>query len=328
MPRARELLTAIATLAVAIGAGFAVESGEAVVNKYGAAGRPSFGATAGAAHMGPEPAPVVLISTNRATAVPGFVPDATIRRVTAPAAPDLPDVHRDVPPDNGGQVPSCEMTAKAQAQPGAMVAVSLSAPCAINERLTVHHHGLAFTMTTDAEGRLIMLAPALREQAVFILAFADGDGAVAYAHVPDLADVERVALQWRGAAGFELHAREFGADYGTAGHIWHGAVPHGDTQRHGVLTRLGDPSVAGALLAEIYTFPAKAAGREGTIDLSIEAEVTSANCNQQVTAHSIEMRPAGGLKKRDLTLTVPDCDAIGSFLVLNNLVSDMKVASN
>ncbi|MFT5799447.1 MAG: hypothetical protein ACI84R_004188, partial [Candidatus Azotimanducaceae bacterium] len=29
-----------------------------------------------------------------------------------------------------------------------------------------------------------------------------------------------------------------------------------------------------------------------------------------------------------LTLAVPDCDAKGSFLVLNNLVEDLTVASN
>ena len=40
------------------------------------------------------------------------------------------------------------------------------------------------------------------------------------------------------------------------------------------------------------------------------------------------MMADGAMKTQDLTLAVPGCDAVGSFLVLNNLVTDLKVASN
>ncbi len=32
------------------------------------------------------------------------------------------------------------------------------------------------------------------------------------------------------------------------------------------------------------------------------------------------------METRDLILSVPDCDAVGDFLVLNNLVDDLKIA--
>ena len=56
--------------------------------------------------------------------------------------------------------------------------------------------------------------------------------------------------------------------------------------------------------------------------------MTASNCGREIEAQSLEIGPDGTLKTRNLTLSVPDCDAVGSFLVLNNLVSDLKVASN
>ncbi|WP_420014177.1 hypothetical protein [Tateyamaria sp.] len=215
--------------------------------------------------------------------------------------------------------------------PGAMVNLMLSAPCAANERLTIHHNGLMFTEATGADGMLDVVVPALTEQAVFIMAFSNGDGAVAQTVIDDLYGYDRVALQWRGQAGFQLHAREFGADYGATGHIWAGVEPDVAGMiggQHGFLMQLGNRDVAQPLVAEVYTFPTSKTAQDGTIDLSVEAEVTTQNCGLEVEAQSIEMTENGNLKTQDLTLAVPGCDAVGSFLVLNNLVSDLKVASN
>ena len=89
-------------------------------------------------------------------------------------------------------------------------------------------------------------------------------------------------------------------------------------------TRLGDGGTLAPQLAEI-NFP-RAAQRQGTIALSVEAEVSELNCGRDVSAQVLKLGPEYVLQTSDLLLSVPDCDAVGDFLVLNNLVDDLKVA--
>ena len=337
MSHRKEIITAAGTLAIAVGIGFVMQSSEAAQERYGKNARPNAETPAE-----PETTPVTLgsmgtnvllevqdIELTSATEVAGVpVPEAeaSVQRVSLPESATLPPVQDDVAP----LVEGCDITASATAFPGAMVQVSLDAPCLPNERLTVHHNGMIFAEATDADGALKVTVPALAPEAVFILAFADGDGAVAQASVADMENYDRVALQWRGKSGFQLHAREFGADYGAEGHVWFGATPSVSglqTGDNGFLMRLGDEGLAEPLVAEVYTFASAMTARSGTIDLSVEAEVTQDNCGLEIEAQSLELLD-GGIKTRDLTLAVPGCDAVGSFLVLNNLVSDLKVARN
>lgn len=226
---------------------------------------------------------------------------------------------------------SCEITANARPIAAAMVNLTLSASCMPNERLTVHHSGMLFNQTTDAQGGLDISVPAMAQDATFIVAFAVGEGAVAQTFVEELADFERVALQWKGDTGFELHAREFGADYGSQGHVWSGAardMSFAVTGQGGFIYRLGDPSVPDGLMAEVYTFPMNASQSEGNIDLTVETEVASSNCGLEIEAQTLQTHSGNDITSRDLTLSVPDCEAVGNFLVLNNLLEDLKVASN
>jgi hypothetical protein len=161
---------------------------------------------------------------------------------------------------------------------------------------------------------------------VFIVAFGNGKGAVATAQVADLAQIDRVVLQWRGDTGFELHALEFGAGYGDPGHVWSGADPR-PAGTGGFVLRLGDPATLEPQLAEIYSFPIALSDHAGTVSLSVEAEVTDRNCGRDISAQSLEMRASGGLRTRELELSIPNCTALGDFLVLNNLMDDLKIAA-
>lgn len=218
----------------------------------------------------------------------------------------------------------CAVTAIAAPAPMANVDLTITAPCFGNERVTVHHSGMMFTETTDDAGGLSVTVPALTERAVFIVAFASGKGAVATARVPDLATIDRIVLQWNGRSGFELHALEFGAGYGEPGHVWAGARSDAAA---GSVIRLGDAGTLSPQLAEIYSFPAGDAPRSGSVTLSVEAEVTDDNCSRDIAAQALDLRAGLGLKTRDLVLSVPDCSAVGDFLVLNNLVDDLKIAA-
>ena len=230
-------------------------------------------------------------------------------------------------------VPSltCDYTLTADIAPGAMVALSLDAPCAKSERFTLHHNGLMFTQVTDESGHASMLVPALAKSAVFIAAFPNGEGAVANADVESVDFYHRVAVQWQGNSGVQLHALEFGAEMGSDGHVWSAArrdVAAAAGGDRGFMTLLGNVGQSEALMAEVYTFPSRVAGRDGAVALSVEAEVTQANCGRDIEAQALQTRPGSSLIVKELTLAIPECDAIGDFLVLNNLLNDITIARN
>lgn len=228
----------------------------------------------------------------------------------------------------------CGMQVRGTALPGALVQLQVTAPCRGKERVTLHHHGMMVTETLDAKGQLDLIIPALSETATFIVEPVSLSplteamiGAVAQVKVPDMAQVDRVVLQWGGNSGFEIHAREFGAQYGEQGHVWHGADPAQKSVGH--LVRLGDPQQLAPRLAEIYSFQrdvSSAPVEAGLIEISVEAEITQINCGREIAAQSLRV-VQGRVQTRDLVLNMPDCSASGDFLVLNNLVENLKIAA-
>lgn len=332
MLRTKEILTAVGALGCAIGIGFVMQGSEAEKAFYGAsqdeapAAMPVLeGATSANALLDVQE--ITLTSAEFDTGINLPEADAEVIKVsTAPSAlptPDIPAAPEAV------VAPACEIVATARPVAAAMVDLSMEAACLPNERVTVHHNGMIFTETTSASGKVSLRVPALAQEAVFILAFTNGEGAVAQTTVEELADYDRSVLQWKGNTGFQIHAREFGADYGAEGHLWDGApgdVADAVSGNNGVLTRHGDVQAAEPLLAEVYSFPKAYNTRTGIIALSVETEVTPANCGLEIEAQSLEIQPDGSIKTQNLTLPVPECDAEGSFLVLNNLLQDLKVA--
>lgn len=221
----------------------------------------------------------------------------------------------------------CALAVTALARPGAMVDIAVSAPCQAGARLTVHHHGMMFTTALDEAGAWRQMVPALASAAVFILEPEGGKAEVAAVPVPDLAEVDRVVLQWSGNSGFEIHARENGAEYGAAGHVWHGSDPEAGQGR---MLRLGDADQLAPRLAEVYSL-ARGSEQGSTVDLSVETEITAINCGRDIEAQVLTLGTASDdqrLRTRDLTLAMPDCTAEGDFLVLNNLLENLKIAAN
>lgn len=226
---------------------------------------------------------------------------------------------------------SCDVTMTAIPGVAAMVDVELNAPCLPNERVTFHHNGMMFTQSTDENGQVALTVPALAKNAVFIAAFANGDGALANAQVTSLDYYDRMVVQSKASGNLHINAYEFGAEYRGKGHITAASERTIDDATNGVggiVTSLGDPDIAEALVAEVYTFPSAASLKAGDVVVSVDAEVTIDNCGLQVEAQTLEVRRGGKMKVQDLTLAVPACDALGDFLVLQNLLEDLKVARN
>lgn len=244
--------------------------------------------------------------------------DPMIAEVTLPAEASAPNA-------------ACPVNLTATPAAAAMVDLVIEAPCQGSEQLTLHHSGMMFTATVQPDGMLKLSVPALSETAVFIVSFADGVGAVAQTQVTSLPFYDRVVVQWKGDVGLQLHAREFGADYGSLGHVWQARTNDIATAARGeagFLVRVGQTDTPDALAAEIYSFPAGTTKKRGKIDLTVETEITASNCDTQAEAQTLELREGGPLRIQDLLLDIPDCTTTGDFLVLKNMLEDMTIARN
>ena len=189
---------------------------------------------------------------------------------------------------------------------------------------------MIFTVLTDSNGLARVTVPALAKTAVFIAELQDGPSVVASAEVPDLADFDRAVLQWQGESGLQIHALEFGAGYGSDGHVWNAAMRDpavAESGEGGFLLRLGDGLGPAPLTAEVYTFPSATTRRDGAVALSVEAEITEESCGTEVAAQSIQLRRGAAPTALDLTMALPGCDSVGDFLVLKNMLTDLTLAA-
>ena len=342
MARMNKIATAAGTLACALGIGYVMQNTDAATARYGseAAVKEQELRRLSSENAVLEVEDIVLTSAEFSAAPlePTLaLPDSTPVMLAAASAdeplvrPVSAPISAEAPQSPTAETQTCDISANARPVAGAMVNLTLAAPCMPNERITVHHNGMIFTQTTSEKGTLDITVPALSQDATFVIAFGNGDGAIAEAKIDDLAEFDRVVLQWKGDTGFQMHAREFGSDYDSAGHVWAGtprSVASAITGEGGFMTVNGDLSAAEPLIAEVYTFPVLTEGQDARVALTVEAEVIKANCGQEIEAQSIELLGDAKIKTQDLSVAVPDCDAVGSFLVLNNLLQDMKVAGH
>ncbi|MFN3824537.1 MAG: hypothetical protein ACK4GW_07525 [Pseudorhodobacter sp.] len=220
---------------------------------------------------------------------------------------------------------NCPVELQVLASEAASLSLSLIAPCRASERVVIRHGGLAFTAKTSLSGGLVVEIPGMELSGGVSVRFEDGFEAVAAADLPDLPIYQRFAVQWLSNDSFELHAFENGAEPGGAGHV-SAANPQrriaGVPGRGGVLTLLGDDSVALPMLAEVYTWPLDPAIN---VEVQVETVVSAATCDRELLGELL-LSQAGTVEVTDLTMATPACDAIGDVLVLNNPVADMKLA--
>jgi hypothetical protein len=212
-----------------------------------------------------------------------------------------------------------------------MVVLALDAPCRPRERVEIRHRGLVFAATTDGMGQLSVEVPALDPDAAFEASLAGGAQARAAVAVPEAARVERVVLQWAGPVALKLHALEFGAPEGAAGHVRPGAgqsPARALRSGGGFLSVLGDPALDAPLLAQVYSLPLTPQTRAGIVRLVLEADASRAGCNQPVRATTWRIGPGLPAATLDIGFTMPPCGEDGQILLLKNAVQDLKIARN
>lgn len=222
----------------------------------------------------------------------------------------------------------CGMSITATAMPGAIVALDIMDPCRPLAALDIMHAGLSFGARSDAMGLLTLDFPAFETPAFFTVRGPDGTEAMAMAGLSDFRDFARVAIAWEGNLGLALHALEGGAGFGAPGHIWQTApgdsadMAKGDG---GALSVLGDPKLTPSWQAQIYT-----TSRERLNDIRFEVDIpiTADTCARAVRATAIHLTPDGAMVSQPILVTMPPCDGIGDFLVLQNPFDTTTVASD
>ena len=273
----------------------------------------------------PRPKAVVQLAARNDVAplapIPPPAPKAPLPPVALGRMPPLPAA---LPAPVVKSVPlaaadPCPVTLDLMADPGAMIGLTLLAPCHPGERVVLRHAGLAVTVTTTANGSVFLALPALETEAVVEARLADGTELSDSVTVADLAALRRFGVQWQGNDAFQVYGIE---PAGTISAANPGTAPVVNLPlAGGFLTRLGDPAARTPLLAEIYTFPGTSPA-----EVVVEAAVTPATCGREILGETL-VSVGGTVRVTDLTLAMPECDAVGDFLVLNNLAPDLTLAA-
>lgn len=223
----------------------------------------------------------------------------------------------------------CGATLNLEPAAAGMVALAVEAPCKPEQFFQIRQGDMLFSDMTSALGHFETHVPALQSDVMIEVLFEDGDSLRAAVAVPEADQFDRVLLQWEGEAGLQIHALEFGADYGDKGHV-SAASPRDPSvamrAMGGFLSELGARDLQHTQRAEVYSFPSGRMGRSGLVRLSVEAEVTESNCATTVAAKTMQITAGAATSPVDISLTMPECEAVGDFLVLKNLLRDLKIA--
>jgi hypothetical protein len=267
---------------------------------------------------------VLLTAAQRAEAdpAPGAMPAASAVPVSASLSGSRGDALGDLvgitsvaattPADRGDHcLPSMQLTAVA----GAMIHLSLTAPCNRDERIVVRHSGLSFATRTRSDGAATILFPALKSDATVALYLADARLVLGRVAVPDMSGYSRYAIMWEWPAEVELRVTDGEKVLiGTAPAIG-GSVPR--------VMALGSPDVQSPLMARVYSVPGRGLGKA---TLTGELRITPASCGRTLRVETVQS--AGGVTNvEERAVAVPLCGTAGDILLLKNLGAALTLAA-
>lgn len=330
MSRIKTMTTTLATFSVALGIGFVMQYGEEAVASPANADE----------EVDRSVVRSIMVSTNAQGdsifSVPDVVttPLAHIENVQTVAAVDA--VYQEVAVPALGTllaVPFDDCTTDFTAQPdvAAMVQLSISSPCNADAFFLVRHEGMTFSGQADDDGNAVLQIPALSANASYALSFHNIEEGRVTVAVPDVGLYDRAVLQWYGKHNLQLHALEFGAKIGDPGHIWSASTNSPEQAyagERGFMVHLGAPEADLPYQAEVYTFPSGRLNRDGSIVLQIGVTITENNCGRELDATTIQTNAGQMLVVEELKIQMPNCGAVGDFMMLRDRFEDLTLASS
>ncbi len=309
--------SAAIVLALAIGAGYVVQSD--VIGTSAASQAPL------PASIAAQPRPLTMVLNSRGTPAFGFS-DATFRPVrhdlaTMSTVP-VPAVYVETNVPRLGAIMAtpdadCPVTLSARRAADAMVSLSAALPCARDTDVLITHDLIRFSARTDSEGQLELLVPALSVEAEFVLLTANVEQGRVTIPVPALRNYDRAVLQWRGVGNLQLHSFAAGANVGDPGHVWSASVQD-TTGSRGTVQRLGTGTADPSYSAEVFTYPRGGWQRASDMALKIGVALTAENCGRAMPVTTFQINRGDLVMRQDLSLRLPDCDAAGSVVMLDD----------
>jgi hypothetical protein len=202
---------------------------------------------------------------------------------------------------------------------GGRLQVRADSPCRAGQSWTIQNGVFHLTRRLDAQGQDATLVDLFQGQLVpFTATFADGHRAVLAVPGDLTGRVSKVAIVWQSDVNLELHAFEYAAAPGAAGHV--SAASPGSAasalgasatdKGRGFLTRMDDVSPAGHK-ALIYTFIHSKAQTGGTVALAVEiAGTTDATCSGKPRApatYQLFLLDQSGTVRQETHVLAPGC---------------------
>ena len=201
------------------------------------------------------------------------------------------------------------------AMPGAMIHLSMSAPCNRGERIIVRHSGVSFSAQTQADGSATVILPAMKSDAMVAVYLQDARLVLGKVTVPDAAAYSRYAIVWELPAELELRVTD-----GDKVLVGSTTPSLGEDQR---VIALGSTAVQSPVLARVYSVPGPDLG---DADITGELRITPASCGRTLRVGTV-YSAAGVAALTERMIAVPLCGTSGDILVLKNLAPALKLAA-
>lgn len=217
------------------------------------------------------------------------------------ASAESRDLHTAPEPARAG-LTGCTPALRLVPRDGAVLSVTLDAPCAAETRVQISHGGMSFAARIPTGRPLHVLIPALEASGRVSVALPDGTALTAVAPVDGLQDLRRFAVTWQGGARVRLQPGETGA---TA---------------QGWIAELGDATLDSPALAAVFTYPAA-----GKAEPMLDVAATPQSCGQRVLGQTITSR-MGRAEATALSVDLPECAAGDAVMHLKNLDQETKIA--
>lgn len=310
----RRVITVIAVLGVAIGAGHLMQS--YLIDN---ASEPT--ATVGGA---PDAAPIIETEDGlRPLPVP---PAATLAPLTPP--PRLPERVEEADPLDLDEVRfspfgvPCTARLHAELQPAAWLTVRIEAPCAPGDVAIIRQKALAVTLSLDRYGMAETVLPALGAPTFLTAEIGD---AVLQARIasPDLLRFDHAVLVAPHDASLNLVARE---RLGRREVMITSDEPKGAmraiTGEGGFMTEVWTDDER----LEVYTSPIERNGNTSVARLGVDAHITDDACGKVVEAFAVQESGFDAPDTAKVRLKIPDCDRVGETVRLKNLFRDKRLA--
>ncbi|MBZ4020925.1 hypothetical protein CKO11_00430 [Rhodobacter sp. TJ_12] len=199
----------------------------------------------------------------------------------------------------------------AEAAPMASVRLTVVAPCQPSLATDIRTEGLRLPIVLSDEGRWSGIVPALSTEAVYAVMLPKGTmPAMAQVAVPDVAEVNRIAITIGNAPGFALHGYEYGSMPDGAGDVSLANPRDAMTALGGWMMAFDAPGAR--MPVQIYTVPASMSD----VRLALELPVTAQTCGG--TKVGAVLRQMAGRIEDDtvLRLEMPACDDGGGYVLM------------